>query len=329
MGQQRKKVGIVGFASSSRDQAPYNDESFDIWSLNHAYNHVPRWDAWYEIHPRVHFQRDLLRDGLTQDGKRHVEWLAKEPADGRPIWCQDHYDDIPASRRWPRDEINAWFLNHGGQPLPHGYYGDDYYTSTPAEMLAHAIFLGYEEIHMYGIDMLQAEEYYYQRSGCEYYIGFARGLGIKVYIPPTSALCKANYVYGYSEPPTDVQHLQPYMDYLQAKINESELNKQKAAGAAQTIDGGLQMARILLQLLAKGATIRDAEGKPVLDAEGLAQHRPATLEDVKSECEQQIAALEPKHREASNTIIAMDGQIAGFQCSKSWAEHYARGGKLE
>ena len=44
--EKRTKCAIVGFASSSRDQAPYKDESCDIWSLNHAYNHVPRWDAW-------------------------------------------------------------------------------------------------------------------------------------------------------------------------------------------------------------------------------------------------------------------------------------------
>src|SRR3989304_5529841 len=107
MADKRTKVAIVGFASSSRDMAPYGDESFEIWSLNHAYGHVPRWDRWFEIHPRAHFQRDLMRDGLAQDGARHVGWLAKEPASARPIYCQERYDDIPASVRWPRAEINA------------------------------------------------------------------------------------------------------------------------------------------------------------------------------------------------------------------------------
>ena len=150
MAEKRKKVAIVGFASSSRDQAPYKDESFEIWSLNHAYSHVTRWDRWYEIHPRSHFQRDLMRDGLTQDGARHVQWLAQEPAGGRPIYCQEHYDDIPASVRWPRTEINEWFRKNGGlgpDDLPLGFYADDYHTSTPSQMMAHAIWEGFEEIH--------------------------------------------------------------------------------------------------------------------------------------------------------------------------------------
>lgn len=331
--QKRKRVAIIGFASSSRDQAPYADESFEIWSLNHAYTHVPRWDRWFEVHPKAHFQRDLLRDGMPQDGKRHMDWLKQEPAGGRPIYCQEHYDDIPASVRFPREEINEWLRKNGGQELeqalPDGFFVDDYYTSTPAEMLALALYEGFEEIHLYGIDMLQAEEWGYQRSGCEYYVGFARGRGIKVYIPQTSALCKANYVYGYSEPPTDIAHVQPYVEYLGTKISESDLNKQKAASIANTLDGGLQMARLVLEMIDKGVVLRDADGKPVKrEDQDFADRRPATLADVKAECEAQIKKLEVQAHQAQNTVVAMDGQLAGFRCSQSWIEHYARGGKL-
>jgi hypothetical protein len=35
-------------------------------------------------------------------------------------------------------------------------------------------------------------EYKYQRPNLEYLIGFARGLGIEVYIPEQSSLCKFN-----------------------------------------------------------------------------------------------------------------------------------------
>ena len=332
--EKRKRVAIIGFASSSRDQAPYGDESFEIWSLNHAYTHVPRWDRWYEIHDKAHFQRDLLRDGMPQDGKRHVDWLKQEPAGGRPIYCQEHYDDIPASVRFPRQEINAWFRKNGGlmleeAGLPDGYFAEDYYTSTPAQMMALAIYEGFEEIHLYGIDMLQAEEYFYQRSGVEYYVGFARGRGIKVYIPQTSALCKANYVYGYSEPPTDIAHVQAYVEYLGTKIAESDMNKQKAANIAHTLDGGLQMARLMLELVNTGVVLRDAQGNPVKQEDKeFADRRDATMADVKAECEAQIKKLEAQSLQAQNTVVAMDGQLAGFRCSQSWIEHYARGGKL-
>lgn len=331
---KRDKVAIVGFASSSRDMAPYGDESFDIWSLNHAYNHVPRWDAWFEVHPRAHFQKDLMRDGLAQDGSRHVNWLAKEPAGGRPIYCQEHYNDIPASVRWPRQELNEWLLRNGGQSLdalPQGYHCADYYTSTPAQMIALALYLDYKEIGLFGVDMLQAEEYFYQRSGCEYFVGFARGRGVKVYVPPTSALCKANYVYGYTEPLTDIAHIQPYVDHLNSKVAESEMNKNKAVSAAATIDGGLQMARLLLGFVDQGVPAKDENGVVLKDEAGNIAHRPGpcTLEDIVAEARRQLVILEPKQRDALNTIIAMDGQMAGFRCSASWAEHYARGGTLQ
>jgi len=334
---KRTKVGIVGFASSSRDLAPYGDESFEIWSLNHAYNHVPRWDRWFEVHGRAHFQKDLMRDGLSQDGSRHVSWLAKEPAvkdGGRPIYCQEHYNDIPASVRWPRQELNEWLLRNGGQSLdalPLGFHCADYYTSTPAQMIVLALFEGFEEIHLYGVDMLQAEEYFYQRSGCEYFVGFARGRGVKVYVPPTSALCKANYVYGYSEPLTDIAHVQPLVDHLNSKVAESEINKQRAASAAATIDGGLQMCRLLLGFVDIGVPAKNAEGAVIKDAAGNITHRPepCTLEDIVAEARRQLLILEPKQREALNTIIAMDGQMAGFRCASSWTEHYARGGTLQ
>jgi hypothetical protein len=102
------------------------------------------------------------------------------------------------------------------------------------------------------------------------------------------------------------------------------LNKQRAASAAQTIDGGLQMARICIGLIANGVSERDEAGNPIPD-----KTRACTLDDIKAECDKQLGLLEPKLREAQNTIVAMDGQIAGFRCSSSWAEHYARGGKLE
>ena len=89
------------------------------------------------------------------------------------------------------------------------------------------------------------------------------------------------------------------------------------------------MARLVTQIIANGVNPLDAENKPQLNEDGTTLIRPCMLEDIRSELERQIKLLEPKHREAMNTVIAMDGQIAGFRCSSSWAEHYARGGKLQ
>ena len=328
---KRTKVCIVGFASSSRDLVPYQDQSFEIWSLNHAYQFVQRWDRWFEVHPFNLFTKSVMREGVANDGDTHLKWLAQEPEGGRPIYCQERFKEIPASVRFPREEINDWVKHDCGRsetPLPQGYYLDDYYTSSISHMLSLAMYEGFKEIHLYGVDMCQTEEYFYQRAGCEAWIDLARGLGIRVYIPAESALCKANYVYGFSEPPTEVGALQPYADYLRKKGTESEVNKFKAMEVAHTVDGGLQMAGIVLKLLAGGVN-RIEDGKPILGPDGKPQVFPAGPDDIKREMDAQIVRLTPMKRNAENTIIAMDGQIAGFTASATWAEHFGRGGKLE
>jgi hypothetical protein len=67
-------------------------------------------------------------------------------------------------------------------------------------MLAFAITEGFQEIHIYGVDMAQDvdtngnSEYGYQKPSCEYFLGVAEKYA-KVYIPDTSDLlmCAMRY----------------------------------------------------------------------------------------------------------------------------------------
>ena len=43
-------------------------------------------------------------------------------------------------------------------------------------------------------------EYHHQRPSCEYFLGIAVGMGIKVYIPPEADLLKTRFLYGFQEP---------------------------------------------------------------------------------------------------------------------------------
>jgi len=64
-------------------------------------------------------------------------------------------------------------------------------------MIAMAIFEGYQEIGVWGVDMAVGTEYVNQRPSCEYFVGLARGAGIRVYIPPASDLCKTRFLYAF------------------------------------------------------------------------------------------------------------------------------------
>jgi hypothetical protein len=302
-----RKVAIVGFASSSRNQAPFDDTSFEIWGLNSLYAFLPRWDRWYEIHPREHIAKDLNRAELKQLGTEHVDWLKKQsgPVEGekfRPIYMQDHYDDIPASVRWPREEINKWTTAMFGPQAEL-----DYFTSTPGEMMAHAIFEGAGEIHLYGIDLLQSEEYAYQRPGCEYWIGIARGLGIRVYVPQASAMLKANYVYGYTEPPSTTEGMAGLVTFFNNTRAKIEQEQQKAAAFVNMTTGTKQAFEWIIQ--------QAAEGKSMKDILEFANKR---LPEVNDSIKQGVDALN-----------RMSAQVEFAGSAASWTEHYGRGGKLE
>jgi hypothetical protein len=183
---KKKKVAIVGFASSSRDQAPQDDD-FEVWGLNSLYLRVnSKWDRWFEMHST----KDL--PGVyPETWREHKKWLQDFPG---PIYMHEEMDEFPNSAKFPIEEMRPKF--------------GDYYTSTVAFMLALAIHEGFGEIHVYGVDMVGDDEYGHQRANAEYFIGYAKGAGIKVYVPPQSALLTAGEAYGLPGRDTDFSAFQ-------------------------------------------------------------------------------------------------------------------------
>jgi len=175
-----KKVAIVGFADT-RNEAPYQDPTWEIWGLNDLHASIPRYDRWFDIHSRDNIDEDV-KNGRAPADKCGLGGLR---ALNVPIYMQDRYDDIPNSIKFPLQEIVDKFGN--------------YFTNSISYMTALAIFEGYHEISIYGVDMAVGSEYVDQRPSCEYFIGIARGAGIKVYIPPASDLCKTRFMYAFEE----------------------------------------------------------------------------------------------------------------------------------
>jgi hypothetical protein len=80
------------------------------------------------------------------------------------------------------------------------FFKTDYFSNTVDYALALAIYNGYTEIGLYGINMLRGSEYAYQKAGVEFWIGQAMGRGIKVtnHSPISTILKTRNgLVYGY------------------------------------------------------------------------------------------------------------------------------------
>jgi len=185
----KDKLCIVGFAPSW-NETPWDDETFDIWGINELYLQVikeygrmRRFTTWFEIHNPFSPTRNI---------PAHHEWMKKWD---KPILMQQHYDWIPNSIPIPKDLIIDFFNQNFVIDKVGGSFSD--YSNQISVMTAMAIVLGYKEIHIYGVDMAQWSEYAWQRSSCQFFIGYAAGCGMRVLVPLTSELCKYPGFYGF------------------------------------------------------------------------------------------------------------------------------------
>src|SRR3990167_2349981 len=174
----RPKVAFVGYASSSRDAAPYDDPDYDIVGLNQLYRFIPRANAWCDIH--ANWEEDNV------EGTDHRGWLAKC---GIPILMAEPDPGLPTAVRYPLQAVIETV-------------GVDYFTSTVAFLIGWGIHPGYEEIGIYGIDLVVGTEYDVQKACAEYMLGVAHGRGIIVRMPANCALLRHSHRYGYERAPS-------------------------------------------------------------------------------------------------------------------------------
>lgn len=215
----KDKICIVGFAPG-RENAPYDDESFEFWGVNEMYMspEVKRIDVLFELH-----DHKWIAEGKRH--KEHLKWLQDQQK--IPILMQRHFDDIPNSIPYPRK-------------LMEDTYGS-YFTNTISWEIALAMHMDHvKEIHIYGVNMATDIEYQSQRPSCEYYIGWARGLGKQVYVPPESDLLKCFYQYGFEDGELSMmsQRLKRMEDEQTAKrthhdqaVNGNLIERSRAEGA--------------------------------------------------------------------------------------------------
>jgi hypothetical protein len=298
--RKRDKICIVGFASGSRMLAPFDDQSFDIACLNHGWNWIPRYDVWYELHTPTHARKI---------SETHWQWLIAQPGpdspDFKPIYMQDHYPEIPASVKFPMAEVDEWLIRRFGSE-------GGYYTSSISQMLSHTMWLGYKEIHLYGIDLLEESEHAYQRPGAEYLIGLARGCGIKVYVPKQSALLKANYIYGITEPPDPIQAA-GRIAHAKTITQSLEADKALVVPHFHTFDGSLQALKLCKTIIQKNAKLKAIHALP----------------EIEKELDKAIEDMENKRLSHLINLKQVEGAHNVAQSFVSWLSHEARGGTLQ
>lgn len=238
-----RKIAIVGFSASSRDDAPYDDPSFEKWGMNNLHLVVKdkKWDRWFDMH-----QRDYMEANNPLLGTDHLEWLRKTSV---PVYMLRESDEFPMSVRYPIEEIQERMLTDWNfEPRDVKYF-----HSSCAYPIALALHEGVDEIHIYGIDMAQDTEYSYQRPNAEGWILLARQQPsvsdptkkVRVVMADKCALLKGPGLYGYEDknyalPLKLAKSLIEQRDAFSAKLAESKKKYQDAKDEVNTLNGYIQ-----------------------------------------------------------------------------------------
>lgn len=160
-----KRVILLAHGQTTKWQAPVNDRSYDVWGLTDGWVHYPRFTRWFEPH---------LRECVLKHSP--PEYLTFLQTCNVPVMTRYPFPEIPTAQLLPLDHMKAVF--------------GDYFESSIAYMVGLAILEGYQDIHLYGVDLHRNTPYEAERNSTEYLIGWARGSGIRVHIPSGSRLLK-------------------------------------------------------------------------------------------------------------------------------------------
>ena len=160
-----RSLAIVGSHPDTRENAPFDDPSFEIWLYNEAAQKpeiYKRWDGLLQIH-----LEKVYTSSTNWVNKDHWQWLQQFHGYSKRIFMQDYDYRVPNSTKYPLDEVLAL--------LPPDFR---YLRSSPAEALALAIYLGYKRIDLYGSELSSNTEYHYQATNYAFWVGFALGHGV-------------------------------------------------------------------------------------------------------------------------------------------------------
>lgn len=162
------RICLIGKAPGKED-VPKDAEH--KWGLNDLIHYIPDLTTSFEMH-------DVERDASVAPWmKGEIEALNKA---GIPVVTYKKWKELKNCVVFPMDEMHR-----------------KYFTNTIAYMIAYAIYKKATKIELYGIQMATPVEFRRQRACCEYWLGYAAGKGIEVYVHrPSQLLYHKEGLYG-------------------------------------------------------------------------------------------------------------------------------------
>jgi hypothetical protein len=241
-----RRIAFCGFWEGTRDLAPVDDPSFEIWGCNHGWPYLKktktgetRWDVWFDLHDPAWSAKNMSPDPAASAKVWAEQDAFLRTAHGRPIYMQRHYPEYPNSVAFPLAEIEARF------PVTSNRSFRRYNTNALTYAISLALLNGVTDLAIYGADMRGDEEYESQRPAVEYWLGRAEGMGVRVIVPPESGLLNADGMdYGYDESGSALVDMRRA---IVADLQRADEEKNKALATQQTYDGLIQGYRDIIR----------------------------------------------------------------------------------
>ena len=239
------KLAIVGREERTRHLAPFNDEQYDILVLNESPHEewCKKWDLLLEIHTPGVYQ-----DINNPRYKDYWKWL--QETRGKPIYMQKADPQVPDSVAFPLEIINREYLS----TLKHAdmdgtEHEQQYIRASVCYCIALGLHLGYDEIHVWGVELLDYAEYRSQQNNFAFWVGVATGRKVPVILH----CCKGMFnqpLYGFEEFIQE-DKMQRYLEDVNAQIEEQKHLLSRLEGA-----------QMMVQLMLQEQKVKDKDVEP-------------------------------------------------------------------
>lgn len=144
-----------------------------------------RWTRWFDLHRTPH---------ILKQRPEVYQWY-REQDGSRPIYQWEVNPEIPGSRAYPIEAIRAYFGDDAEDARYPARVESDFWGSLPW-MLALAIYEGFEAIDLFWF-VVDTQCHEKQIPSVRYWIGQARGRGIRVTVHGDSSLKPSGLLYGF------------------------------------------------------------------------------------------------------------------------------------
>jgi hypothetical protein len=191
----KSRLNVYGCYNIKDYAMNLEDEDKEHWIIGQAYKYlIDRYDD-------IEFKNLRVFDIHTLH-TRSREYLDFLKSVEHPIIMQNVDVNFKNTIKYPLQEIIS-------------KYKSDYFLCSFSYMFALAMYLGYEEIGLYGINMSFSDDYI-QKYNCEYWLGRCEQSGIELI--NNSDLLKCGSLYGFEVDNTLAVYQQKYINELDKEI---------------------------------------------------------------------------------------------------------------